>query len=152
MLPVTALFAPAAGLTVVTMSSWSCLVKRFTSRRSSSANSQSSRAPAQDQAKQTKSSDRRSNMKTGGRFARLPPLTGVRCDHDTLVWHPLHISYSRRSLHARLAEFLIGSLGRVTVDPDRPEPAPATQAGGTEQQRAIWAGNVGWKENKSEVQ
>ncbi|KAG7219263.1 hypothetical protein INR49_019211 [Caranx melampygus] len=36
------------GLTVVTMSSCSCLVKQFTSSRSSSASSQSSRAPAQD--------------------------------------------------------------------------------------------------------
>lgn len=77
-----------------------------------------------------------------GRLTGLPPLTRVRCNHDTLVWHPLYVSYSCRSLHARLAEFLIGRLGGVTVDPDRTEPAPATQAGGTEQQRAIWSGNT----------
>lgn len=48
MLPVTALLAPVMGLTVVTMWSCSYLVKRFINRRSSSASSQSSRAPAQN--------------------------------------------------------------------------------------------------------
>lgn len=46
MLPVTAPLDPITGLTVVTMLSWSCLVKRFTNRCSFSANSHSSKAPA----------------------------------------------------------------------------------------------------------
>lgn len=49
MLPVTALVDPVTGLTVVTMPSWSCLVKRFTNRCSFSANSHSSKAPAWQQ-------------------------------------------------------------------------------------------------------
>lgn len=48
-LPVTAALDPLTGLTVLTMLSWSCLVKRFTNSCSFSASSHSSKAPAGQQ-------------------------------------------------------------------------------------------------------
>lgn len=64
-------------------------------------------------------------------------LTRIWCYNNTLIWHPFHICDSSLSLHSSFAEFLIGGLCRVTVDPNRPLPAPATEAGGTKQQGAI---------------
>lgn len=133
MLPVTTLLVPLIGLTVVTMWSWSCLVKRFTSRRSSSANSQSSKAPAQDPSLTFKS------RKTSPGFiiSKNLLLTWVWCNNYTLFWHPFDIYNSSLSLHASFAQFLAGSLRRVTVYPNRSLPAPATEAGSTEQQSAV---------------
>lgn len=137
MLPVTALLAPVTGLTVVTMWSWSCLVKRFTSRRSSSASSQSSKAPEQEPDKQNPV--QQSSLKTSAWFIMAVNLllTRIWCDNNTLFWYPFHICDSSLSLHASFAESLIGGLLRVTIDPNRSLPAPAREARGTEQQSTI---------------
>lgn len=138
MLPVTALLAPVTGLTVVTTSSCSCLVKRFTSRRSSSANSQSSKAPAQNPVKEHSVLHSSLEISTGFWTTMKLLRTRVWGNNNTLLRYPFNIYDSCLCLHTGLAEFFIGGLFRLTVDPNRPLPAPTTEAGGTKQQSAIW--------------
>lgn len=139
MLPVTALLEPVTGLTVVTMPSWSCLVKRFTSRCSFSANSHSSKAPAWQQSNKTQFDIETPDLVMCGSLLWNLPFTQVWCHNNTFVWNPFGIHNSSLSLHTSLAEFLVGGFGRVAVDPERSLPTPATEAGGTEQQSSICA-------------
>lgn len=64
-------------------------------------------------------------------------FTRVRCHDNTFVRYPFGIHNSSLSLHPSFAELLVGGFGRVAVDPERPLPAPTTEAGGTKQQSSI---------------
>lgn len=89
MLPVTAPLAPACGLTVVTMWSCSSLVKRFTSRPSSSDSSQSSKAPAQEPTSQIKSPVNQSQhlIHNYWECASYQSQIPRECPYLTAIWH-----------------------------------------------------------------
>lgn len=138
-LPVTALLEPVTGLTVVTMPSWSCLVKRFTNSCSFSVSSHSSKAPAWQQSNKIQFDIKIPDSVMCWSLLCDLPFTQVWCHNNTFVWHPFGIYNSSLSLHTSLAEFLVGGFGRVAVDPERSLPTPATEARGTEQQSSICA-------------
>lgn len=99
MLPVTTALDPKTGLTVVTMLSWSCLVKRFTSRRSFSASSHSSRAPAVKQSPASNYTISTADVSiTAGRSAVYPSLMPQQLLCSIPIWHPQLQPQSARRL------------------------------------------------------
>lgn len=95
----TAPLDPKTGLTVVTMLSWSCLVKRFTNRCSFSANSHSSKAPAVKQRAAENESLRTGDMVTAApKSAVYPSLRPQQHLCPTPIWHPQLQPQSARRL------------------------------------------------------
>lgn len=72
--------------------------------------------------------------------------TWIWSSNNGLLSDPFDISDPCLRLHASPAEALTGGLLRLPVDPHRPLPGPAREAGGAQEQRAVCRGhstNVG---------